>query len=239
MENNLKRILDIRFPVSSYSLDTKKEIQGIAVMTASVFKTYIALQEECFWLMPNTKILVINCANFKDEEYYLYKGIGNKKNGWISEVRVRMLEEDFVKLDEKGKMLLILDKIKEGFLKFVALFPEIDFDTQKIENAYQKIIDNDFYTRFTPSYFRKDNRYECWLEVLGANRKRRKQLVLNENNHLSKYFIAEEYWSENISDGYCFLDIMGKGWRGHKFYFRYGEEKIIFNADTKTVEYGK
>ncbi|MDO4230448.1 MAG: hypothetical protein Q4C98_11590, partial [Capnocytophaga sp.] len=99
MENNLKRIMDVRFHPSAYSPEVKNQITGFSVCMASGFETYIALQENPFWLMPNTKILVINCANFKDEEYYLYKGIGNKKNGWISEVRVRMLEEDFVKLD--------------------------------------------------------------------------------------------------------------------------------------------
>lgn len=239
MENSLKRVLDIRFPSSGYSIETKKEIQGISVTMANTFGTYISLQEETFWMMPNTKILNIHCRGFQIDEYLNYTKIGDKKNGWISEVRVRMLETEFTALEEKGKMLLILDKIKEGFLKFVALFPEINFDTQKIENAYKRIIDNDFYLRYTPSFFSKDQKYECWLELYPAPNFKRKCIILKENDIIERYFIANEYYTEKLEDKISFLNIIGKGWRGYKFYFSYGEEKIIFNAETKIIEYKK
>lgn len=248
MENNLKRVLDVRFEPSAYNWETKKEINRISLITADLFKTYISLQEEAFWMMPNTKILNIHCRGFQVDEYLNYTKIGDKKNGWISEVRVRMLEKEFTALEEKGKILLILDKIKEGFLKFVALFPEINFDTQKIENAYKRIIENDFYLRYTPSYFSKDNKYECWLELYPSIFGHKHQLVLIDSAIEQKYFIAQNEVLdvssptppiEELLKPIKTLSIIGKGWRGHKFYFSYGEEKIIFNAETKTIEYKK
>jgi hypothetical protein len=234
--------MDVRFHPSGYNQETKNEINGIAVMMTGGFSSYIAFQEEKeMWFMPNTTILVINCSDFKnDDNFYNYTKIGEKKFGWISEVRVRMMENDFLKLDEKGKMLLILDKIKEGLLKFIALFPELSFDKQKITNAYKKIINDNFYIRYTTSYFTKDNKFECWMEVLSKHGKRIKQLVLNDSIKISKYFIAEEYWGKNIFDDACFLKIIGKGWRNHKFYFRYGTNEkyqtIVFDADKRTIE---
>ena len=244
--------MDIRFHPSGYEWNTKQEISQISVMTAGVFGGYIALQEqEKMWFMPNTRILLIDCATFEDDgRFYAYKKIGEKKFGWISEVRVKMAEEDFLKLDEKGKMLLILDKIKEGFLRFVALFPELNFDTRKIDNAYRQILDNDFYLRYTPSYFTKDNKYECWLELNPSIFGHKHQLILtDEKKEKTKYFIAQNETSKFSSQNPPIdellkpvkrLSIIGKGWRGHKFYFRYGNRDeystIVFDADKRTVE---
>jgi hypothetical protein len=60
---------------------------------------------------------------FKKDDYLNYIKIGESKNRWMSEVRGWMDEKVFLSLYEEDKRLLIWDKIKEGILKFIDLFP--------------------------------------------------------------------------------------------------------------------
>jgi len=250
MENELKRVSDVRFHPSAYTWTITQEINRVSVMMAGCFKSNIAQQQDNkMWYMPGTIILVINCANFEKEDYYLYTKKGNKKCDWISEVRIHMTEEEFVKLNEKGKMRLILDKLHDGFHKFANLFANLDFDTKAIDKSYEQILQNKFYLRCTPSYFSKDKKYECWMELCPCISGHKHQLVLKEIEKISKHFIAQDEVQifsspnppvEELIAPTNSLKIIGNGWKKHKFYFKYGMpgnySTIIFDADTKTVE---
>jgi len=242
MENSLKSIRDVRFHPTGYSSKVKSDINGISNMLINYFMYEIGRYlPDRKWMMPGTVILVIECEGFEKNEYSNYTKIGNKKSDWISEVRVSMTEKEFLLLDDIAKMQLILNKMKEGFYKFIGLFSDLKFDTSIIETAYNEIIKNNFYLRYTKTYITKDGKYECWMELLPLPDRRRYRIVVNSEDQRFTAFIADvEYWKMHYLEDTNSLKIIGNGWKKHKFYFKYGMPRnystIIFDADTKTVE---
>ncbi|MDR1926527.1 MAG: hypothetical protein LBQ13_02440 [Endomicrobium sp.] len=241
MENNLKKIQDLRFYPSAYSDVIKQQIWSIAGNLGNNFLICIESHlPNNKWYMPNTEILYIDCANFKDIEYYLYTKIGDDKYGWMSEVRVHMDEEEFLrKKTETEKRLLIWSKIKEGILKFINLFPDYPFDKDIIEKVYETEMKNDFFLQVSKIYSSRDNKFEIHLEMQPESTGKKYYLALEEKGSYSKYFIADVEPSsmENISK---WRYPKAKKWIGHKFYLDYNSSsvssEIIFDADKKTIE---
>lgn len=244
------RVLDIRLNASMYTKTTEIQINRISDMMGDCFSGMIERQLPGeVWMMPRTRILGIELSNRKDDEDIYV--IGKKFSGWISAVgTIYMDEAYFLSRDERGKMQLVLDSLKEGFYKFVDLFPELNFDKGLIDNAYHEIIANDFYLRITPLFVSKDEVYSCWIEKQPRPEGNHKyRLVLNgtekydigeqENIRPFQVFYDEETGERSVDMGETNYIQIGKKWNRHKFPFKFGStdkyRKIIFDADKRVV----
>jgi len=239
----LKNVQDLRFHPRGYSEVSKQLILGIATTLANEFLCKIALYSPAQkWRMPGTEILNIICEGFKINEFSNYTKIGDRKIDWISEVRVHMEEEDFLKQDERGKQTLILNKLREGIYKFIYLCKEHSFNQGIIDKVHNEIKNNDFYTQYGKVFISKDGRFELCLEYQPRSTTWRYQAVLKDNGIASPHFLVDE---KNISlvEMFAWKSIKSKGWKKYKFHFDYSsvEEKaeLIFDADTKAIEIRK
>lgn len=242
MENNLKRVLDVRFH-PSYQNEINKKIWAFAgeLINHFLFLIEHSLPEKK-WYMPNTSVLIINCSNFLDENFYNYTKIGEKSNGWMSEVRVRLNSEDFSNATEEEKIFMILYKIKEGFFKFFDLFPKHTFDKKIIDKVSQKIIDNNFFLQVSDTFVSRDSKYKIHLELFPKEKFKKYYLVFEENKNIEKFFLVDVYPpSMSCLGGWRYP--IPKKWNKNKFYIDYNSSnevcQIIFNAETKTIEYKK
>ena len=241
MENNLKRIQEIRFTMTGYADSIDRQIWNIAGELANNFLCWI---ETYFpnnkWYMPNTIILLIHCRGLKKDDYINYTKIGDGKVvGWITEVRMHMDEEEFVKRNETERRLLIWDKIKEGILKFIDLFPDYPFDKSIVEKIYEAEKKKDFFLQVSKIYSSKDEKYKIHLEKQPESTSKKYYLALEEEGNITKYFIVDvEPISMETRNVWRYPK--AKKWVGHKFYLDYNSSsvssQIIFDADKKTVE---
>lgn len=143
------------------------------------------------------------------------------------------------------KLTFLCECIYSSLLEWAKKF---SLPQKPITYAYEKIIASEYFVERNKKYKSKNRKYTCWIEYRNEYHFRTYRLVFqnNKSNEISKYFICEKVYFKDDelmqTDYMKWLnsprDLKITGWIDNEnFEMYWGEEKYIFNAETKTIEW--
>lgn len=234
------KIKDVRFQCSFFQDEVDRPLGHMLSDIGHHFLSKIKYQFE----VENTDVLRFSCRNSDEnniiEKYY---SLADGDIDHIGIATFNISEKYFLSLNDDGKRFYLLEVYYKSIKDYAIHFNE---ETISLDEAYQKVLNDGFYTNETGFSQTRNKLYKCWVERLLNYSNADYRLVFQDNttNAIEYYYLTnkESVIIEPNSGVKILLttpqSFHVEGWNKNEFRIRWGEygnELYIFDMKAKTL----
>lgn len=244
------KLQEFRFQSWEFDIKTKNRLNNLI---SRIVYFYYELSGESIEL-KDTNVLLVSIRKVSTKSNKENVGIlGTKESGYIGGFEMVISEEELLKLEDKEKRIYLLTEFQRSLFAFLDN-NEISFDKNFLKESFKKVVYKlDFWSPYSSIIISKNKKYACRLEARQCWGSEEFRLKFSDlKNETEEWFYIDKKDTIFFSEIYELnsSELMNSmvttpmyfdkyKWKMNCFEFFWGEEKYIFNADTKTIEYRK
>ncbi|WP_286968496.1 hypothetical protein [Flavobacterium sp. UBA4854] len=235
------KIQDVRFQFTFFQKETEAPLGNMLSDIGHLFLSKIKYQYE----IENTNVLRFSCRNC-DENNFIEKlySLGDGEIDNIGTATFNISEKYFLSLDDEQKRLFLLDTIYKSFKDYAYHFNQkIDL----LDEAYNKVLKDGFYTNETGFVSTSNKLYKCWVEKLLNFKNSDYRLAFEDTKMQSiEYYYLGNKETPIIKPNSDVITLLTtpqsfyvEGWKKDEFRLRWGEygnELYTFDKFTKELK---